>query len=475
MTRLFRYSGLGGVPDRLRTTVPWALLLLAGTGLLMGGLRWVPALVSPARTGEITLAIGFLLLAGWCAGLVAEAVRLPRLTGYIVAGIVAGPSALGLLDADLVSRLGPLDDLALTFIALVAGGELHGELIRKRWRSLATWVAAQVFLVPLLVGAGLLALHRLVPILPTGSGAALGAALVLGALSLARSPAVTIALIDESRARGPFAETTLGVTIALDTLVILAFAAAVSVAQVLVTPGAELDVAFLGILAAELAASAVLGAGVGLVVMGIIRAFRVDLPVLLAALAFLITRLSRELSHLVAHGAGVHVQLEPLLMGLVAGILVQNLSREREAFTHALEKIAPPIYVAFFALAGARLDISVLARTWPLALTLVLLRGGALFGSGWLGSVLARDPAPWPRLAGLTALSQAGVSLGLAAEIGRRFPGWGEVLVPAVLAAITLNQVIGPPVLAWTLRVGDRPGENATREPGPPEGPSLAD
>ncbi len=456
MTRLFRYAGLGGVPDRLRTTVPWALLFLAGTALLMALVRWIPAIVSPARSGEITLAIGFLLLSGWCAGLLAEAIGLPRLTGYILAGIAAGPSVLGLLDADLVARLGPLDDLALTFIALVAGGELHADLLRKRWRSLVTWVGAQALLVPLAVGAGLLAIHRLVPVLPPGPGAAAGAALVLGALSLARSPAVTIALIDESGSRGPFAETTLGVTIALDTMVILAFAAAVSVARVLGTPGARLDLSFLGFLAAELAASALLGGLVGLAVLGIIRAFRVDLPVLLAALAFLVTRLSREVSLLVAHGAGVHVQLEPLLMGLVAGILVQNVSREREAFTGALEKISPPIYVAFFALAGARLDVSVLARTWPLALTLVLLRVAALAGAGWAGSALAGDPVRWRLLAGLTSVSQAGVSLGLAAEIGRRFPGWGEILVPAVLAAITLNQVIGPPLLAWTLRRGDR-------------------
>ena len=125
--------------DEIARSGKWAVAVLAITSALMVFLASYPFRTSPAGTPP--LALGFLILGGWCCGLIAQKVGLPKLTGYIVAGLVAGPHVSGLISQQTVADLRLVDDLALTFIALVAGGELRFELIRERWRSILAWRA----------------------------------------------------------------------------------------------------------------------------------------------------------------------------------------------------------------------------------------------------------------------------------------------------------------------------------------------
>ncbi len=430
----------------------WALVIIvAATGLMIIG-KTLAGVVNTSAPSAVIQGLGFLLIVGWCTGLLAERMGLPRLTGYIVAGLLVGPSVIGILESDIVENLGPLDDLASTFIALVAGGELRLALLRGHWRSIFAWIGGQSLAVPLVVIGGIFLAAPVVPGLPAGGSRLLAAAVVIAAISLARSPAATVAVIDESNARGPFTETVLAVTIAMDTLVILLFGGAMSFAGMLVTPGAAFNGGiFLG-LGAEIGLSIVMGVLVGFLVILAVRVMHLDLPVLLAALAFLITRLSREISSVLEHRWDVHLHLEPLLVALTAGIVVQNLSRRGEAFTEALERIAPPIYVIFFGLAGASLDLGALRSSWILVLLLIGLRAFGLYFGSWIGAAAARDEPAWRWLAGWTSMSQAGVSLGLAAEVARRYPEWGPSVSTPLVAVIAVNQLMGPALLDRALR-----------------------
>jgi Kef-type K+ transport system membrane component KefB len=427
----------------------WAVLAALVAGL---GLAWLDAApVDTSPLGRIPLALGFLMLAAWCAGVLADALKLPRLTGYIVAGLVAGPGLTGLVQAEQLEALRLLDQLALTFIALVAGGELRWPMIRNKLRSIGAWLGGQLLLTPLIVGMGVFVSVSLIPGLGVDPKHALPVALLIGAFSLARSPAATVVVIEESRARGPFTDTVLTTTVALDTLVVLLFATAAAVSRPLVAEQTQMDLGLLGGLVFDLSVSIIVGVLVAGIVLVAIRLFRFDLPILLAAVAFLIARLAHHLSGLAERLLDLELHLEPLLMGLTCGILVQNLSRRGRAFSHALERIAPPIYVAFFALTGARLDLWALADAWLFPLLLVLLRGAGLFAGCWAGAHAAGDPPRWRSLAGLTSISQAGVSLGLAAEVGRRFPELGPAVPPAMIATVAISQIVGPVLLARAL------------------------
>ena len=149
----------------------------------------------------------------------------------------------------------------------------------------------------------------------------------------------------------------------------------------------------------------------------------------------------------------VSLNLEPLLICMSAGFSVQNFSDMGRFFMDGLERISLPIYVLFFSLAGASLDLDALHIAWPLALSLAVVRGLGILAATWLAGVLNRDPASHRRSAWMAYLTQAGVAIGLAQLAERHFPEIGVYLTTVVLAVITINQVVGPITFKASLNI----------------------
>ena len=196
-------------------------------------------------------------------------------------------------------------------------------------------------------------------------------------------------------------------------------------------------------------------------------------PVLMLGTAMLVTELSRGLARYMHESHDQALHLEPLLICVAAGFTVRNYSPAGERFAASLDIVHLPVFVLFFALAGAGLDLQALRLTWAAAAVLVLVRLVAIFAGAYLGGRCAGSPATANRVAGLAYLTQAGVSLGLAAEVVRRFPEWGETFATVVVAVITVNQVIGPIAMrAVLVRVGEARSavvDAAAPEPGSAE------
>lgn len=425
--------------------------LVLAVGLMLALLaagRWAP-LPQQARA---VFSLGFLLIAGCLAGGGFAAVHLPSITGYILAGALFGPYALGFLDAAVVADLKLIDDLALSFIALAAGGELRLGELRARRRAIAFMAGCQAALV-----WGGLALFVLLagPLLPflDGRPAAhlLAVAAILGAFAPAASPAAAIAVISECRARGPFTEMVLGVTVVVDVLVILVFAAVVSVSQTLIAPGSRLDLALSALVAAEVLGAVLAGVALGLLIVLYMRRVRADLLVFILGVAFLTTFFSRQLAEFLERAHGISFHLEPLLICMTAGFVVQNASRRGGLFLEVLDRASLPVYVVFFFLAGAALDPSALAKTWLAALLIVALRVVLLWASSWLGGRLGGDPPVFRRASGWAFVTQAAVALGCAGIVQRRFPDWGDELAALMVAAIGLSLLAGPAALRLAL------------------------
>ena len=129
---------------------------------------------------------------------------------------------------------------------------------------------------------------------------------------------------------------------------------------------------------------------------------------------------------------------------MTAGFTVQNTSRQGAHFIEAIESVSLPVYVLFFTLAGAGLNLDALKQTWVVALLLAIVRAAAIFLGAYTGGRLGGDPPHLNRAAGMAYLTQAGVSLGLALEVVRRFPDWGGAFVTVVVAVIAINQMVGP-------------------------------
>jgi Kef-type K+ transport system membrane component KefB len=393
--------------------------------------------------GQATFCLGFMLLFGYYLARLLSVLHFPAITSYILVGVLCGPFFLNLLSDEVVHSLQRLDDVALAIIALIAGGELRLKVIRARWLALTAVIAAQILFS--FLGA-LLIVHLLRDSLGTieiaGAGGVVAIGLLFGLVIVARSPATTIGVVTEMRARGPLTEVLVGVTVLLDVVILFMAAIILPGAETLISGEAfshellrELAVVVLGSIAA--------GLFFGLLIRVYIRWVRGYLPLFLLGIGLV----GSDVCH--------HYHLEPLLAFMIAGFYVENFSSMGKRLIRGLERSAFPVYVLFFSLSGASIDIAALRATWLLALVLVLMRVGAFYLGSVAASAVAHDIRPYAHRMWSGFLAQAGVTIGIASLIERRF-AWGAQMETIVLAVVAINQLIGPIALKLLL---ERSGE----------------
>lgn len=413
-----------------------------------------------------TLALGFLLLAAHLGGELAKRFRLPRITGFLITGFVVGPAWLGLVRGDEVLALGFIADAAMALIAFAAGSELSLAMLRRD-RVMLTQLSAGAILFPLgIVAAVTLSVSPWFPLtVHQPLGDAVAVALVLGTIAAASSPSVTIALMDELDAGGrPVARAVLGVSIVKDVLVIVLFALVLAIAQPLTSAG-TLDVSVAWTTLLRALGSLAAGAALGYAVSRYLRILGRDTPLFLVALGFLAAQVARL------------ANLETMLIALAAGFVVRNVSPvEGERLRAELKRGALPVYIVFFALAGAGLRFETLWAIWPWVLLLVALRAlGLRLGTRWAGrGPSPAVPADLARHGWLGLVSQAGVTLGLAAAARRAFPEWGVSLEALVVVMVGVHEIVGPICFRRALRLTGEvtEGEHVT-EKADAGGPAL--
>lgn len=384
--------------------------------------------------------------------------KLPLISGYLFAGMAAGPFILGIIPQEAIQELRFVDEISLAFIAFAAGSELYLEEIRSRFQSIIWTTAGLTFVTFHLSGLTVLLLSDFIPFLRTmPMSHRIGVAALAGAILVARSPSSAIAVVDELRAKGPFTKTMLGVTILMDGLVIVLFAINSSLADALIT-GLGINLFFFVLLAVELTLSIAAGVAIGKIldlilvshVRGVVKA---GLILLTGYAVFVAASELRIYSH--DHFA-FEVFLEPLLICMIAGFFVINRSRYRNEFLSILHDVSPIIYVVFFTLTGASLALDTLARAWRLTAVLFGARLVAIFMGSFSGGVLAGEPMQRNRIAWMGYITQAGVGIGLAKEVAVEFPEWGAAFATTIIAVIIINQIVGPPLLKSAIkRVGE--------------------
>ncbi|HVH41195.1 MAG TPA: cation:proton antiporter [Labilithrix sp.] len=414
---------------------------------------WTAAHFAPGHTGDAALvaALGFLLLAGTLLSELVEVIGLPHLTGYLAAGIVAGPHVLHLIDHQTVDRLKPVNTLALSLIALAGGAELRVETLKQRVKTLVAATITQSGLGILLVGALFYGVHSFIDFtrdLPTG--AAIAVALLWGVLAIARSPSAALGVISQTRATGPLAQYTVAFVMASDVVVVILLAAGITIARPLIDPSLSFSTEAFGALGHEILGSVALGTTLGLVLTVYLRLIGRQLLVVLVALGFGATEILSYLHY------------DALLTFMVAGFVVQNLSKQGDKLVHAVEQAGSVVYVVFFASAGAHLNVPLLQHLWPVALILAGARVVVTVAAGRLASRLANDEPVVRRWAWAPLVSQAGFAIGISQIAAREFPSFGRGFADLAIATVAMNEIAGPILFKVAL---DRAGE--TRAPVP--------
>lgn len=423
------------------------LALLVGGALLLEPLR-VPTegVIAPRSL----FLFGILLLTADTFGEVAHELRIPRLVGYLIAGLALGPSVSGIVPAGVLEDLGMMKRLAVGLIGLLAGAVLRVADLRRRYRQIFWILVLQLTLVLVVLTIAALLGRPWIPFLQQLEAVPLlFVALLFAATLSVNSPMVTLALLTETRAAGPLAKTTLGVVLVADVVVILIFTAAFSLAQASLGGETEGAPEILLQLLLEVFGSVLAGAIIGGVLTLYLRFVKRELVVFAVVVVF------------ATAAAAETVGFELLLSLLVAGFLVENVAPVRaEPLVETLHQMAVPVFVVFFAIAGAELYVQEFAALWPLVLGIALLRMGAIAVGARTGGRLAGAEPQVTQFAWTGLVSQAGVALGLATIVADRLPVVGVAMQTLIVGVIAFNESVGPVLFRRGL---ERAGEIVVR------------
>jgi Kef-type K+ transport system membrane component KefB len=411
------------------------------------------------------MALGFVVLASYAIGAGFDVIGLPHITGYIVAGIIFGPSLAHLLPAFLewfgvkgapppfdegilseavIDDLGRLDGLAIALIAMTAGGELKIDALRRGIVRVASLVGGLTLVVGVAATLFFLVVSGVIPAialpgigeLTLTQGLSLG--FVTAAIVVATSPAAVIAVITETRSQGEMTRMILSAVVFIDVVVVVLFGFTSVFAARSIGLG-ETSSSLAAYLTMHIGGAIALGVAVGAGMAFYLRFVGRQLLIFLLAVVFAVSYIAEIRD------------LDRILLFLAAGFVFSNFSPRAGALIHSIEQLSAPVYVVFFTLAGARLHIAEFVQVLPFAATLAIVRFFAMWGGTRLATRGAPENDPTRRVGFLGFIAQAGVALSLAAVVGRDLGEPGRALSTVLFGMIALNELVGPVLLKMAL------------------------
>lgn len=380
------------------------------------------------------LQLALMIAAGMAFGRLAKLIKLPNVTGYLVAGLILGPSVLNWITADNIENLQIISKVALGFIAFNIGNEFKISYFKRVGATPIVIAVFESLLAVLFVVAGLLI-----------AGFELSFALVLGSIAAATAPAATIMVIKQYNARGKMTETLLSVVALDDATALIFFGICVAIANALGGQGGSLASALLSPLK-EIGGGILLGFALGLLMLIPLRWFKKDGNRLALTLAFLFAGVG--LSDLLG--------LSSLLLCMAMGAALANFSADVDHIMKLSDNITPPIFMLFFVASGAELQLSILPQIGLAGILYLVLRViGKLCGSSF-GAAICKADTTVRKYLGLALVPQAGVAIGLSLVATTACPQHGATIRAIILCATLIYELIGPALSKLALtKAGD--------------------
>ena len=382
------------------------------------------------------LLVGITMMAGLIMSRAAKLVKLPNVTAFLVAGLIIGPCVAGIISREQAESMGIISEAALGFIAYSIGGEFKLSYLKKIGKAPLTITFFQGMMTAVCVDVGLILFGVDVPL-----------ALLLGAIGLATAPAATLMVVRQYKANGPVTQMLLPVVAMDDALGLMVFSISAAVAQGML--GGEVTISSMLLTPLiEIVGSFALGAALGWLLAFGARFFASRGNKLALSIA------------LVLAGVGLCdiLNLSSLLVCMMIGAMMVNLSQQREVLIEQCNRFTPPLFLLFFVLSGADLDLSVLPSVGLIGVAYLLLRCIGKWGGTYLGAVCVKADKHIRHYLGLTLLPQAGVAIGMAALVSARFPTLAAQVNTIVLAGVLVFELIGPVITKIALtRAGEIP------------------
>lgn len=395
---------------------------------------------------EFLLAIGVAMFAGLLLSRLTSRLNLPDVTSYLVAGVIVGPLVLGQLGVpglgfqsfEFVEEMGLVCDTALGFIAFSIGSEFRVSALRKTGRQATVIAIFQALTATLFVDVALIGLHFVL-----GDKLPISTCLILGAIATATAPAATLMVVNQYKAKGPLTDILLPIVALDDAVGLIVFAVSKGVAKALI--GGSLSVVSVLVNPmVEIVASLALGAALGWVFSMVEKYFNSNSKRLSLAVAFV--ALSAGLSKLHFSFGELHIGFSSLLVCMMCGTIFCNLCDFSEEIMHKTERWTGPVYVLFFVISGAELDLRVFADLAVVGIGIMYIAArsaGKIAGASVSARFMKCEPSICKYL-GITLLPQAGVALGMSVTVATEFGAEGSMIRNIVLFSVLIYELVGP-------------------------------
>jgi Kef-type K+ transport system membrane component KefB len=365
--------------------------------------------------------LALMIIFGFLGSALAHRLRFPAVTGYLVAGLILG--VLRIIPMETLEGFNILSDLALGFIAFSIGSEFKLSFLKKVGHAPLLITIFEAFGAVLVLDVALILIGVPVPV-----------AILLGAIGAATAPAATLMVIRQYKAEGPVSRMLLPVVAMDDATALIAFSVSAAIAQVLVT-GRKLSIGSMLLHPLiEIGGSLLLGGAIGLLAAVFLRRFKRDGDRLGLGLAVIMGGV----------GLAAWLNLSSLLVCMTAGAIFANLSRQSIKLLKVTDAMTPPLFLLFFVLSGAELDVSILKQIGLIGTVYIFARVAGKIAGSYLGARLAKAEPVVRKYLGFTLVPQAGVAIGLSLVALRILPQYGSTIRAVVLCATLIYELTGP-------------------------------
>lgn len=354
---------------------------------------------------------------------VVKKLNLPDVTGFLIAGLIIGPYCLGVFSGESLEAVSDITAVALGFIAFSIGGEFKKENLKRVGMKAFIITVFQAMAAVILVDAALILAGFDIPL-----------AITLGATATATAPAATLMVVRQYKARGKMTNTLLSVVAMDDAIGLAVFSISLAIAQSLTSGAVPTVNNMLLQPLIEIVLSLLIGFAIGAIASICIRFFKSRANRLCITIASVL--LGVALSNMLG--------LSSLLLCMSIGAAVVNLRSDAETILEGAERWTTPLFMLFFVISGAELDLTVLTSVGLLGLIYIVSRSIGKYFGAYLGARIVKSEPSIQRYLGLTLLPQAGVAIGMAQIVMSKLPEYGAQIRAVVLCATLIYELVGP-------------------------------
>jgi len=372
---------------------------------------------------SILFYLALILFSGLIFGRAVKLIKLPNVTGYLIGGLIIGSYCLKLVPKNIVTELEIISEIALAFIAFSIGSEFKISYLKK------------VGMTPIIIAIfEALTATALVTVALVLFGFDIEIALLLGAIASATAPAATIMVVKQYNAKGPVTDTLLSVVALDDAVALIAFGFSMAIVNLIQNPGQSSLIMSVGLPIIEIVGSVVIGLVLGSLFTVPLRFFKKDSNRMIITVGFIF--LGSALASMLG--------LSSLLLCMFMGAALVNVNKSAKSIFKLVDSVTPPIFLIFFVVSGAELDITFLPKIGLIGILYIAFRVVGKVTGASIGAVIMKAPETVKKYIGFTLIPQAGVAIGLSLIASQTLPGYGQTIRAVVLSATLIYELTGP-------------------------------